>query len=1185
MSKKIISVALAISFALTMIGPDAVAQTAADLQAQIDALLKTIADLQTQLGTVETPAVACYEFTTNLKLGSKGVGVEELQKVLVAGGYLDLVAAGISAPTQYFGSLTKAAVSKYQVAKGIVAVGTGYVGSLTRAELNKCVVPIPTLLPPEPTPTPTPTETPATTTPVVTTFSAALAVDNPVSATLACNANNAEVLRVKITGGASSTTITGLKFKRFGAGVVGDWTGMYVYADGVRLVTTGRTISSDTHEVEFPVVSVNVPAGTDVILSLKGTLNVCSGTTGGQHYFGLTAVTTAATITGLPINGNVFSVGISQVSTVTAAAGTSPVNPAVGQTVAEIGSLKLTAGNNDVEVKEIILSFTGSLARTAVTNVKLYQESTLLATAATVASNDTLTLTLGTPFAITKGLSRIFSVKADFAGRVGETLTTRIEDANSITATDKLYGLGASISGVTSALSIGTITLQGGTITVVDNGPIASYIGKNLQDAVLTKFAVTSARNVEVRHLAVNLTRTLTSSTLALDTTDIADLRLKDADTGATLMNFTIPTAFWVAGTTVSSQVTSTDIFNLAANVTRNLAITVDIGTDTDGDITNAVVYANLVQDIYAGTGSTEQVYIRDVTTGDYLYTKDIVPSGVTGDNQTVRAAGISSTAASTPVSSNFVKGTNGVESVGAVFTATDASDITIRTIQARVYVSSDTTIADNDTGEVTTPRDVITQVKLYDGTTLLSAKTLSNVNVSSAHDYGLASFDNLTVVVPKGSSKKLVVQADISSSVAAVRYFAVAVLGAGITAYDTDSNLLTISSNVNALTSSVYQTVLTGGSLSMALDAASPVSDIVLAGTTNNLVSKFKFTATNEQFTVNKLQVDLGTAANEGSLTKVTIAWSGGSKEGYLSQSGGTSSIPFTNIGWVIPKDTNAILDVKVDTKAIDQNQTETGRAIRMDLDGRYGFEAVGQSQTVTTTISAATTQGYAMSLRKSKPTITTSAYSATLGIQELNLYQFSVAAVQDAVTLKQLAFDVSVYDINTSISVGSFSFWKGSTQLVVGTDIYIGVTNTVVDSLATTTALGTSMTSTTKTLIVNWLNNKETEIASGETITFTLKGYVAGVDAVGDSISMRLAKEIATQTELTRGYAFRDAAARPLGVYATLDAPVASLIWSDKAKGINHNSTEGSTAGSLDWANGVYPAKLAGSYWTYSK
>lgn len=93
--------------------------------------------------TVSTPSVpvaavvSAWEFRTPLKLGSTETAVTELQKRLTAEGVY-------SGPiTGYFGSLTLAAVKKYQEEQGIATAGQagyGNVGPATRASLNASAV-------------------------------------------------------------------------------------------------------------------------------------------------------------------------------------------------------------------------------------------------------------------------------------------------------------------------------------------------------------------------------------------------------------------------------------------------------------------------------------------------------------------------------------------------------------------------------------------------------------------------------------------------------------------------------------------------------------------------------------------------------------------------------------------------------------------------------------------------------------------------------------------------------------------------------------------------------------------------------------------------------------------------------------------------------------------------------------
>lgn len=92
-----------------------------------EVLGKTIsAEASKGKGNGEVKGVSTYAFGRNMRFGARGVDVEELQKMLIAAGHLKLTAT-----TQYFGPLTKAAVIKWQAANKLPA--TGFFGPMSRA--------------------------------------------------------------------------------------------------------------------------------------------------------------------------------------------------------------------------------------------------------------------------------------------------------------------------------------------------------------------------------------------------------------------------------------------------------------------------------------------------------------------------------------------------------------------------------------------------------------------------------------------------------------------------------------------------------------------------------------------------------------------------------------------------------------------------------------------------------------------------------------------------------------------------------------------------------------------------------------------------------------------------------------------------------------------------------------------
>lgn len=136
-SKKAVAASLSVATAAWLSGaamlvPVAGAATTAELQAQIAALLAQITALQAQLGT----SASTYSFTRSLTIGSTGADVKALQQWLNANGYA-VSATGVGSAgneSTYFGAKTKAALAKYQAAKGI-SPAVGYFGPVTRASL------------------------------------------------------------------------------------------------------------------------------------------------------------------------------------------------------------------------------------------------------------------------------------------------------------------------------------------------------------------------------------------------------------------------------------------------------------------------------------------------------------------------------------------------------------------------------------------------------------------------------------------------------------------------------------------------------------------------------------------------------------------------------------------------------------------------------------------------------------------------------------------------------------------------------------------------------------------------------------------------------------------------------------------------------------------------------------------
>ena len=105
------------------------AQTAEELQAQINALMAQIAALQSSTGGSSATVAACT-FTRALTVGSQGEDVKCLQNALTPKYFTNA-----SGATGYFGPVTQSAVAAWQAANGITPA-VGYFGPVSQAKYN-----------------------------------------------------------------------------------------------------------------------------------------------------------------------------------------------------------------------------------------------------------------------------------------------------------------------------------------------------------------------------------------------------------------------------------------------------------------------------------------------------------------------------------------------------------------------------------------------------------------------------------------------------------------------------------------------------------------------------------------------------------------------------------------------------------------------------------------------------------------------------------------------------------------------------------------------------------------------------------------------------------------------------------------------------------------------------------------
>jgi hypothetical protein len=915
-----------------------------------------------------------------------------------------------------------------------------------------------------------------------------LASDNSAGATVTRNAQGINLLKVNIAGAG---TVTGLTFTRQGAGIASDWANVYLY-DGDTRLTTGRSVSSTTNQVAFNNLNVAI-SGTKA-LTLVGDLlgtgaPTCTtncATVGNAHSFALvtaTDVVAGTTVGGtFPVAGNAFTIAGSVSGSVTTAAGSTSSDPKLGQTGVELANFKLTAGSTeDISVRRLVLTNSGAAQLTNLTNLKISTGGTVVAQNPII-SGSTTTFIFAVPYVLGKGITRTFSVMGDIgSGNRADTDTIHfyIDQTYDLYATGNTYGSGVSVTnGFTSALSNAgnNLTVRGGQITFAFNGPSTGDISVGANDATLAKFAITSVNHVEVRDLRM---RIAASAAIASSIAYITDCKVKNTDTGSTVTN-QVDLSSWTnyddstyttsaTGDNIHFGYVFTDRFEIAAGQTMNLALTCDILSTAPSALSAKSLTATIASRVLGD--------IRNLDSNTDVAVTDIVPaSALAGNAQTVRASGLTIGMASSPSSQTVTKGST-VNAAGINFTAGSASDVKVSQIKVRGMMSinaSATTFAASEAGVTDTAthyvQDMITSATLWDGSTQIGV-------AQSPDSSGDMNFTNLNWTVPAGTTKTVMVKVLLSNNLpygSGTNEILIDLLGDGtsaattanITAQDKDSNTVnatstswsassyhlqqgatvsaaaTMTSNANT----IIVTPIASGSLTIQADGDTPVSSIITANTTDNSVTRVKFSSINEGFNVTRLTVQNLTSTASRSVTSVRLF----DKNGTLFCSGALDSLSrlrcANDAGLLTVANDNVVtIKVNIDVEGSGTTGANSGDKPKMAV-------VVPQTTDVNDT------------------------YTDDIKV----IGTFSGAALVDS--------DVGAGHLSISDNMTTAKLATGTITLVTGTSLVVGATLAQATSLATArvVTVGTG-TYNAGTITIDTLATTNTALNTSNTITAT--------------------------------------------------------------------------------------------------
>ena len=914
---------------------------------------------------------------------------------------------------------------------------------------------------------------------------------------------------VRFTAAADGAVkVNTLRFKRTGISADSDVVNTYLY-EGMNRLSTGGSLSGGYVTFNNPNGLFEVPAGQSKVVIMRGDLaNALGGgkTIAFQLESAADVVTNGAAVSGsFPAYGNTMTTAATSdlgYVTISGSYGTpsgdnTSINP---DNDVQVWSFTLQAVDQDVEVRGMRLTKVGSVQKDDIENFRLLVGGSHLATVAGMNSDFEVFFDLtATPLVITKGQTKTISLRADIVNGSSRDFKFTFQQQDDIHVFDKGYNVYvpaainiANYGSWTVVQPTGDYQIASGAVAITraSNSP-SGDVSKDASNVKLASYEVkATGENVRINNLNLSVDTPGTTPAFGIDN---GKLFLDGVQIGSTsdLTEWGTATTTYTFGSSFIAQAGQTHVLDVYGDVKYK-----DGSSMTDGQ--TILVYLG-----YGSSNAQGQSSLSSI---------DAPSSHQTGNTLTVKAGSLNISKYSAYGNQTYVAGTNNVK-IGAFTIMAGASDsVTVDGITC--------TLDSTEAGD-------IQNLKLMDGATQVGTTKVTP---------SVTNLFSVNFVLPAGGSKLFDLYADIKSSVTGTTIdCAMTATGVGSTGNSVSASSVTL------------QTITFGsGTLTATLDPSSPKSDIILGGTTGVTMAKYKFTAVNDDFTVNKLTFITGSTTADN-VAKVYLEYptqSGtATAEGYI---GDNASITFYNLGFFVPRDGSAVMTLKIDLPAVGTygSGADSGDAPRFDIDVSDIFEAVYSSGTDTDMDSTAPVAigsdvtSNAMVVRKTRPTFTMVALPNTTLANGSNkvISKFSITAdAKGSVSIYSLAWDLAL--------TGPANFDVTSPVLYDSTDTAL-------------TASSTSI-STSSGYIRIELDNSSTEqlvVGAGQTQTFSLKATIANSDGTGDSISTNLTSPYTTTTTGT-AYGLRSA--------------TEWIVWSDNA-----SSTQSDTA--HNWANAQYVKTL---------
>jgi hypothetical protein len=851
-------------------------------------------------------------------------------------------------------------------------------------------------------------------------------------------------------------------------GVSGDTTlnNVYLFNGAVRL-TDSATVSNTKITFNDASGIVTIPAKSSVVVAVKS--DILTGTSGQTVGVMVDSVSTdASSVSGLPVSGNHHTIATASLAGVNFNASTLPSTAGIDpQDDYVMWQNTVSVTTRDVKLHSLRFRQLGSVENADLGNFRLLIDGVQVGDAvASIDSNRYVTFDLSASPATLKTGNRVIKLMGDVVGGSSQTFQFQVRQAADVEAVDTQYGaavLAQANSTTFSARTTGTITVNSGTLTVTKttDSP-AGNVTLDGSGVTLAKFELKAAgEDVKVESLGVSFN--------------------SNDGTFGQLRNGALFADGVQVGSTADITNSGTTTFNLGSSLTVMpgtpvmLEVRADIN-DNDGT-NNATANDTITIVIDAGSSNAE---LR--TSLSYI---NAPGSDVSGNSVTV-ASGSMTLAKYSAYANQTVVVPATAKKIGEFRLTTGTTEaVNLNTIT--VAISGSSTVA----------TDLNDLYVVYGANTTNTKSTVAATQAWSVNQQ-----------VAKNTTVNVEVYANMNSSTSNGDTVITTVTFAGTAA---DSGQAVTSAAV------VGQTMTAGtGSISSALDASTPGSALVVADSMPKVAS-FKFTATNNSYTIKTLAAKVPGGANAAAAIE-NVVWKVGGNTVATQPLNGTYATS-SGLSIAVPANESVVVDAYVDLAAVGTGYASTTQNVGLTLDAfkhanSNGVEATDQTDRA----------GNATYVTKTVPTISNVALPSTVlanGTQTVGKFKVDADSA-GAVAWKKVTFNVTINDADAGgeIATSSWAIYEDGNG----------------------TAIASTVTQTANT--VSFVLTNEKQVSGSK--TYVVKTTVSGSET-DDSIGLSIASP---------------SSAAAANTYAVVAATSASFVWSDMSL-VGHDAT------TADWLN----------------